>query len=330
MQKNYYKILGVNQNASQDDIKKAYRELAKKHHPDTNQGVDDSVFKDISEAYSVLSDLQKKKQYDFSHGGQGIFHDIFGGINIVVDSITRSFRRFSLNQKINVQIKMDQAYVGSKISFNLQRMKECKDCKGTGSQSTKDNCGFCSGTGKIMQGSMLCYKCKGTGKNLSLCQTCNGNGSSDELIQMTVNVPPRTMMGSNIVLKEQGNLSSIGKRGDLSVTFVYEPTIEGVELLPDGSLIKNISVPWDSILLEENLSFKIFNLCVDQKIIKLDSSLPSSAVYVIKNAGMSVNKDLFVKVWYELPTNIDKESERKIARIIRNAQSSRTTRQNPV
>lgn len=332
--KDYYEILGISKEASQDDIKKAYRTLAKKHHPDTNKEGGDKEFKAVTEAYEVLSDTDKRARYD---GGSFNGGNIFSNINpnnvfnsfftnmVFSQSSTHSQRprkKFSSNQRTRLQVRMDEAYLGSEVTFDVSRTKECQECLGNGVKSSGVKCPYCKGSGRQLGGIVSCGPCNGTGNKGVLCMSCGGFGGKEETARVTVAIPCKISSGSSFVIKGQGNLSADGKRGDLVVLVTYNPSFEDVTCLPDGSLLKQVKFPWDSALLREEVSFKLFNSCKSEEKIKLDSSKPNGWVHIVKDGGIGNGKDLLVKVYYDLPTNIKEDYRRVIAEAIRHAQSS--------
>ena len=335
MQKDYYAILGVPRDADAQAIKQAYRTMAKKHHPDVNSG-DGEKFKDVSEAYEVLSDPNKRSKYD-SGGDINIdpsqFFNMFGNLfSQTFRAEARPMRHnFQMNHRVRLVIKMDDAYLGATVPFETTRMALCRDCSGLGQISCDDGkCTTCNGTGKFSKHPSMqskCFSCNGSGKKMVPCTKCSGKGYQEENVKMKVSIPQRTISGSTLIVKGQGNLILNESRGDLIILVVYANTFEDVELLSDGSLLKTIKVPWDSALLEEEIFVKLFKSCIVDERIKLNPSLPNGWVYTVKNTGMMANSNLLVKVWYELPLNINRKSRELIARAIRNAESSGTVGQ---
>ena len=205
-EKNYYDILGISKNASDDEIKKAYRVLAKKYHPDLNPGNTEAAekLKEVNQAYSVLSDKTKRQNYDtygsesgpqgfggfggsgfggFGGGDFGDFGDIFSNIFGGAFGGSRSSNRASApSQGADIQVKIKLSFVeaafGAKKSINLTRSETCSHCKGTGAKNGTefDTCSRCSGSGVIRQtqnslfGQMIsesvCPECRGTGKKI--------------------------------------------------------------------------------------------------------------------------------------------------------------------
>ncbi|MEZ4357895.1 MAG: molecular chaperone DnaJ [Eubacteriales bacterium] len=206
--KDYYEVLGVSKSATQEEIKKAYRQLAKKYHPDTNKGNSEAEakFKEANEAYQVLSDEQKKSQYDqFGHaafdpnagygGGGGfdtsgfsggfntsgfgdIFESFFGGFN--GDSGFGSSKRRGpargADLRYNMTISFEDAYFGASKNIEITKDETCGTCKGSGAEpgSNKKTCERCGGTGQIRQQSSTPF---GNFVNVTTCPVCHGEGS---------------------------------------------------------------------------------------------------------------------------------------------------------
>ncbi len=251
--KDYYEILGVKKDASTDDIKKAFRRLARKHHPDA--GGSEERFKDINEAYEVLSDPEKRKQYDqfgqyFSGGvppGGGptgwpqggatytnvdigdlgdLFGDIFGGAGDFGRSGKSSARR-GRDLTYEVTLSFDEALKGVSKKIEVQRAEKCPTCKGTGAKpgTSPTTCPKCGGTGHISQGqgmfafSRTCPRCGGTGKVIEHpCTTCKGTGVVTRLKPVTVNIPPGATDGGKLRFKGKGEPGQNGgPPGDLYV-----------------------------------------------------------------------------------------------------------------
>ncbi len=209
--RDYYEVLGVDKSADESTIKKAYRSLAKKYHPDMNPGDKEAEknFKEVNEAYAVLSDPDKKAKYDqFGHaafeaggGGYGDFSG-FGGMDFDISDIFSSFfgggmggsgaRRGPVRgEDINVRLTLDfeEAVFGVKKEISYQRIQKCGECSGTGAAkgTTPKTCPTCNGAGRvrvqqrtplgIMQTQKTCDNCRGTGKIVEKpCDSCRGNG----------------------------------------------------------------------------------------------------------------------------------------------------------
>jgi molecular chaperone DnaJ len=207
MAKDYYDILGIGKDASQDQIKSAYRELALKHHPDRNKHKDsEEKFKEINAAYAVLSDPEKRRQYD-AYGSEGFEQrftneDIFKGVNI--EDIIRGFQENMFGfqdvgnpfggfqeepRGVNLNISFEDIEKGFDREFSVQHNKMCSNCKGSGGEpgSKHIKCAKCNGKGRIhiqqqipftiLTFDSTCDKCRGSGKiPEKVCKTCRGSG----------------------------------------------------------------------------------------------------------------------------------------------------------
>ncbi len=249
--RDYYEVLGVDKNATEADIKKAYRSLAKKYHPDVNPGnaEAEAKFKEVNEAYEVLSDADKKAKYDqFGHsafdptagsgGGYGGFGGFGGGgFDVDLGDIFGSFfgggsrqRRNNGPQKgedieLNVTVDFEEAVFGCKKNVSFQKYAKCSSCKGTGSADGKsETCPTCRGTGQKrvvqnlggmqFQSTVTCDTCRGTGKYVKTpCQKCRGAGFERVTKNITVDIPAGIDHGKGLVIRGAGN---DGKNGGIA------------------------------------------------------------------------------------------------------------------
>ncbi len=246
MQHDYYELLGISRDASDADIKKAYRKMAMKYHPDRNQGDNDSEerFKEIQKAYSVLSDGQKKAAYDqFGHagveggpggfsGGFGGFGDVFGDIFENIFSQGQAGGRQSRAQRgsdlqMTVQLTLEEAAQGKQIEISVPRHVGCKACDASGAKkgSKPKSCETCNGVGQVrmQQGffsiQQTCPSCQGAGKVVTEpCTECRGNGRVREQKKLTVKIPAGIDSNDRVRLNGEGEAGVHGgPSGDLYV-----------------------------------------------------------------------------------------------------------------
>ena len=249
--RDYYEVLGIAKNASEKDLKQAYRKLALKYHPDKNKGDAESEekFKEATEAYEVLRDPKKRASYDkFGHAGvsgfdgfkgtQADFSDIFGDFDLgdifegffgsSFGNRGRSNRpRRGSDLQYDLMITLEEAASGKEVQIDIPRNESCEVCEGTGSAAgTKPSvCTVCNGTGQIRQTqgffsiTQTCYSCKGQGKVIkSPCKTCRGTGLINKKRKITVKVPAGVESGSRLKISEEGEQGpNSGTRGDLYV-----------------------------------------------------------------------------------------------------------------
>ncbi len=251
--RDYYEVLGVDKSASADEIKKAYRKLAKKYHPDLNPGdkakVAEEKFKEASEAYEVLSDAEKKQRYDqFGHagvdpqagggygggygdfGGFGGFEDIFGsffggGFGGQTRRNPNAPQR-GRDLKYGIDLTFEQACFGCEIELNVSRTEKCDSCGGSGAEAgtSASTCGTCHGTGQVssvqrtafgaFQSTRPCSTCGGTGKVIkSPCKACRGEGTVRKSRKVKVKIPAGIDNDQIISVSGQGDA---GKNGGMS------------------------------------------------------------------------------------------------------------------
>ena len=246
----YYDVLGIPRNATETDIKKAYRTLAKKYHPDVckEPGAEEK-FKSINEAYSVLSDDAKRRQYDqlghdnftnaskgnYSGSGGAGFNTDFSGFGDIFDFFGGGGRRQSGPQEgddllMRIQITLEDAVFGAQKEIEVMHTESCPECEGTGSSTKKTvKCSKCNGTGQIKQvknsifGQMVtqspCPECGGRGKiPESTCRKCNGTGRTKVRRKVTVNIPAGIDSGMRLRMEGYGEAGDYGaKNGDLYI-----------------------------------------------------------------------------------------------------------------
>jgi molecular chaperone DnaJ len=247
----YYKVLGIPRSASDEDIKKAYRKLARKYHPDLNPNNKDSEskFKEVSEANDILSDAEKRKNYDtygdpagpgampgpgFSSQGfdmGGSFQDLFAGFG-GRGGRRRAGPKPGEDTQHLVRIPFKEAFTGTKLSLNLQRSETCRSCQGSGDMpgAQAASCPSCAGRGFQEQGGGFfrtrvdCPSCNGTGRKAPPCAACQGRGRMPKAETVTVAIPAGVEDGARLRVAGKGEAGRRGGGpGDLFLQIQVEP-----------------------------------------------------------------------------------------------------------
>jgi len=294
---NYYETLGVEETATQEDIKKKYRNLAKENHPDA--GGNEETFKKISTAYDVLGDEQKRQQYDqqrkspfgSSHNFNDVFNSMFGGRQ-------KTGSRHVHTSNITVNIGTINSYKGGKHTLSYRRQAACDPCNGTGGD--KKVCNFCGGTGSTVRqfgnGSFFqlmqvsCETCQGKGYFMvNPCFLCNGNGDKTEMKTLDISLPHGVDNGQFLRVNEMGDFKN-GTYGDLVVR---------VELKPqDGFSKVGNHLVFDAFMNLEDLSLGNINVPHPDGdlTIKLPKNIDTSIPLRVKSKGFKLESvgDLIV------------------------------------
>lgn len=342
--RDYYEVLGLQKGATADEIKKAYRRLAKENHPDLHPGdkACEERFKEINEAYEVLSDDDKRAKYDqYGHaafdpsagfgggagfGGFGGFSDfgdlgdIFGDIFGFGGGASRNANapRKGDNIRVQLNVSFEEAAFGCKKEVTVGRVEQCPDCKGNGCApgTTPEVCPDCKGTGSVRttqrtpfgmaQSTAPCSKCRGTGKIIHQpCPTCRGMGNIRKQHKISVSVPAGIDDGQTISLRGQGNSGANGgPQGDMLVTIIVRPH---ARFERDGS----------SVLLEQEISYAQAALGAEIEVPTLDGkvklTIPEGtqpdAVFRMRGKGIpylrgSGRGDQFVTIRIAVPKNL--------------------------
>ncbi len=346
----YYSVLGVPNNAGADQIKKAYRELALKFHPDVNKSkAAEEKFKTINEAYAVLSDEEKRKQYD-TYGPEGFGQrfsqeDIFRGSN--VNDILKEMginlnfgfpggdvfggmfggaqRQQDMGQSIlhRMDISLQDAAKGTTKEITLRHVKECDACKGSGAEpgSKLSRCQECRGSGYItevrssffgkIQTSSTCQRCYGSGKAYEKrCRTCNGKGGVVANEKVKVTVPPGIRSGMRLKLNGIGDFGRDVK-GDL---YIEVNELPDSLLKRDGdNIIANVTVPFYVALLGGEASVPTID--GTRKIEIAQGTSPGTKIAIggagIKHLGSSQRGDEIIIVNVDIPKTLSR-NEREL------------------
>lgn len=348
--RDYYEVLGLSKGASDDEIKKSYRKLAKQYHPDLHPGDKECEerFKEIGEAYEVLSDPDKKAKYDqYGHaafdpnsgfGGGGfdggfsgfddlgdILGNIFGGSfgGFGGSSAKRNGPQRGESLRVSLAISFEEAAFGCTKEINVPRIENCDDCGGSGCAkgTTPETCPDCHGTGSVrtqqrtpfgvMSSSSPCRKCGGTGKIIHQpCPTCSGKGKVRRQRKISVNIPAGIDDGQTISLRGQGHAGlNGGSPGDLLITV----SVKAHPLFErDGS----------SVLFEMPISFVQAALGAEVEVPTLDGkvkySIPegtqTGTTFRLRGKGIpylngSGRGDQFVTVYIVTPKNLSREQK---------------------
>jgi len=342
-EKDYYKILGVSKEASQEEIKKAFRQLARKYHPDVNQGNKEAEekFKEVNEAFQVLGNSQKKAQYD-QYGSSAFsaedlagfrsqrfnFDDLFSdfGFGNIFDIFNHGKRRESedyeegADLRYDLEITLEEAFTGIKKTIEIPLHEVCKKCNGLGAEEKSlKECDKCHGTGEIRmtrkQGFTQfvsvspCDKCRGAGKIATkYCEVCKGKGEIEKIQKIEVKIPKGINHGQYLRIEGKGELGRNAPAGDLYIVIHIKkhPIFKREE--------ENLFLDKKIDLITAIFGGKIEIQGIDKKIkLKIPSATQSHTPFRLEGQGMPfVNSrgrgDLFVRVIVDIPkVSSDKE-----------------------
>lgn len=320
-----YNTLGVEKDASEAEIKKAYRKLALDYHPDRNPDNQDAEnkFKEISEAYEVLGDPEKRQMYDqYGHTNpQNIdpFENMRSGLGFDLGDIfghkARSTKGPSLRQ--NIVVDFMEATKGCSKTIAVDYANECKDCNGNGSEGgiNLDTCDICQGSGRVgtqrgfIQVLRHCDKCQGRGTIVKkVCNICNGSGQNTKTEKLKITIPPGIDNGVIMRLAGKGMPGMYGENGDLLLSIYVKPHDQFIKHGMDIYTEETIDY-LDAILGSDKMVSTIHG------IVKLKIPCGTQPNSMLKITGKGIdaksNKgDHLVKIKIKIPTNIsDKDRE---------------------
>ena len=343
--RDYYEVLGVEKNADEATIKKAYRQLAKKYHPDMNPGDADAEkkFKEASEAYAVLSDPDKKRQYDqFGHaafdgaaGGPGgfdfsgmdmgdIFGDIFGDLFGGGRSRRNDGPMKGANLRARIRITFEEAVFGCDKEIELTLKDDCGTCHGIGAKpgTTPETCPKCGGKGRVMytqqslfgtvQNVQTCPDCHGTGKFIrEKCPDCHGTGYVSAKKKILVTVPAGIDQGQSIRIREKGEPGTNGgPRGDLLV----EVTISSHPIFQrqDMNIYSTAPISFAQAVLGGTIRINTVDGQVDYEVkpgTQTDTRIRLKGKGVPSLRNKNVRGDHYVTLVVQVPTSLSGEAK---------------------
>ncbi len=351
--RDYYEVLEVAKTATSDEIKKAYRKLAIKYHPDKNPGNKEAEekFKEATEAYEVLIDEKKRQAYDqfghsgvdgmggagfdpsafsgfedlFSGGLSSIFEGLFGGSGGFGSSARRGAQR-GANLQYNLTLSFSEAVYGKKVDISYSHDVACSTCGGTGGEggSKRITCPDCKGSGQIKQTSGFmtfahtCPRCKGEGTIVEKpCKKCGGSGVEKKKQTIKVSIPEGVEDGRRIVIPGQGNAGANGApAGDLFILVMVKPH-DVFER--DG---KNLYCAMPISITQATLGAEVEITTLDDKKVKVKIPQGTQHGAMIKVAGEGVPNtqtgkkgDLYIKVHVKVPTRVSSKAKKLLEEI---------------
>ena len=331
--RDYYEVLGVNRDASEDDLKKAYRRLAMKFHPDRNPDDPEAEakFKEASEAYEILGDAEKRQAYDqFGHAGvdpsqggaggfnfEGNFGDIFGDVfgDIFGGGRGRgNGRGRGADLRYNLRLSLEQAVAGDDVEIRIPVLTTCEDCGGNGAApgTSPQTCPDCQGAGQIRvsQGffslQQTCPRCRGQGVTITdPCRTCGGAGRTEKRKTLSVKIPAGVDTGDRIRLTGEGEAGvNGGPPGDLYVQVEVE---EHAIFVRDGRhLYCEVPIAFTDAVLGGELEVPTLGGRVK---LKIPPETQTGKVFRLRGKGVTQVRgggvgDLLCKVVVETPVNL--------------------------
>ena len=347
MKRDYYKILGVDKNASNDEIKRAYRKLSLKYHPDRNPNNKEAEekFKEVSEAYSVLSDASKRQQYDtfgtvdsdfnsMNMNAEDIFKNFFGhhGFGFGFDDEPQERIVKGSDKVLKVNVTFEEIYnnVTKDIAYTVYR--KCKDCGGSGSKDGKVlDCPHCHGTGQIRERKQFgmvitenittCPYCGGVGKVVSNpCSKCGGSGLVETKENLRITVPTiDKVLGQTYVHREGGNScrNGIGINGDLRFTFNLlnngEYEIDTNNIL---NIVKTVNVSVIDCLL--GTTIKVKHLDGKYYNMNISECTNDGHLYKLQGKGFKVGMmsgDLYIKIKQKMPVVLTDDDRKLLTKL---------------
>ncbi len=338
--KDYYKTLEVERGASADTIKKAYRKLAMKYHPDQNQGDEsaEAKFKEITHAYDILKDEQKRAAYDRygasavdGSGGAGpagggfgggnfsdIFEDMFG--DFMGGRGGKGAQTRGSDVQYTLEISLDDAFKGKEVSIKLPLNEECDGCSGSGAESgtTVERCATCAGAGRVRQQQgfftieRACPTCGGEGESIkNPCKKCAGQGRIKKTKTLKVKIPSGVEHGRRIRLNGEGEAGVRGgPAGDLYVLI----SIQAHKLFRRDGANLHCRVPITVTKATLGGEVKVPTIDGTSAKVNIPEGTQTGQQFRLKGKGMTVLRndsrgDMYIEIFVETPVNLDKKQK---------------------
>jgi molecular chaperone DnaJ len=337
--RDYYNVLGLDRNASDEDIKKSYRRLAMQYHPDRNPGDKEAEdkFKEAAEAYEVLSDQEKRDIYiRFGHEGlsntgfRGFsgFEDIFSSFGSIFEDVfgfsngrsrSRTAARAGADLRYDLKISFMDAAFGMATDIDVAKLETCRDCQGTGAAAgtAPETCRRCQGRGQVTQSSgffsisTTCPNCRGQGMVITEpCRLCMGTGRNKVTKRVNIKIPAGVETGSRLRLRGEGEQGAFGgPNGDLYV-FIHVEAHEFFERNGDDIYCR---IPISFVQATLGASIEVPTLMSTEKL-KIPKGTPTGKTFRLKGKGIAHLRgfgrgDQIIETVVTIPTHLNKKQE---------------------
>ena len=340
--RDYYEVLGVNRNATEDELKRAYRLLARKYHPDVNKEPDaEKICKELNEAYEVLSNSERRSVYDqFGHeglggnmGGFSGFSDFDFGFDNIFDAFfgkktgarkKGDYPERGSDLRVNIEVTFLEAIFGIEKDITIHHMENCERCNGKGAEPDSKivTCTTCHGTGQVQQIQrslfttftqvFACPKCNGKGQMAQdACKECNGNGRIKKDKQLKVKVPPGVDTGSRLRITNEGDAGAFGgPPGDLYIVIYSMPDSESNFERHDTEIFCKVAIDYTQAVLGDEIEIPTLE---GKTKIQVPLGTQPGTVIRLKGKGVPfINNpqrrgDLHVEINLHVPTQVSPE-----------------------